>query len=166
MVSMSAFSFLFSEIVQYMMKQELAANNQRNLTNAQGPPVPDLEQQLHQLGIPIGERVLELCTHRDKGNSTATNSGKRELGIVNMLHYINGTVWKTLFGKAADGLEQSNNDDSEYWILEKSPVTNKFTSFGKNQLGGANCAFFVAGILEGLLCSSGFHAKVVPVIRQ
>ena len=113
------------------MKQEQAATNQRNLTNAQGPPIPDLEQQLHKLGIPVGERVLELCSHRDKGNSNVTSSGKRETGIVNILHYINGTIWKTLFGKQADGLEQSNNDESEYWILEKNPVTNRFTSIGK-----------------------------------
>ena len=49
--------------------------------------------------------MLELSFYREKGNSHATSSGKRELEIVNMLHFINGTFWKQLFGRPADGLE-------------------------------------------------------------
>ena len=55
--------------------------------------------------MPIGEKMLELSFYREKGNSHATSSGKRELEIVNMLHFINGTLWKQLFGRPADGLE-------------------------------------------------------------
>ena len=116
--------------------------------------------------MPIGEKMLELTFYREKGNSHATSSGKRELEIVNMLHFINGTLWKQLFGRAADGLEQSNTDDSEYWLSDKSPVTNKFTSIGKDRnFSGPNCAYFIAGILEGFLRSSNLAAKVTPVIH-
>ena len=84
-----------------------------------------------------------------------------------MLHFINEKLWKTLFGRTADGLEQSDNDDSEYWILDKNPVTNKFTSVGKTQdINGPNCAFYIAGILEGFLCAANLHAKVQPVVQQ
>ena len=84
-----------------------------------------------------------------------------------MLHFINGTLWKQLFGRAADGLEQSNTDDSEYWLSDKSPVTNKFTSIGKDRnFSGPNCAYFIAGILEGFLRSSNLAAKVTPVIHR
>ena len=50
--------------------------------------------QLHELGLPIGEKMLELTFYREKGNSNACSSGKRELEIVNMLHFINTTFWK------------------------------------------------------------------------
>ena len=133
------------------------------------PQILDLEQELHQMGIPIGERVLELTFNREKGSSTATSGGRREIGLVNMLHHLSGTVWKTLFGKAADGLEQSNHDESEYWILDKAPITNIFTSVGKRaqtqNMGGHNCAFFIAGIVEGFLCGANLHAKVLPVLH-
>ena len=128
--------------------------------------MPDLEQRLFEIGLPVGERLLELTFNREKGSSTATSGGKRELGIVNMLHFINEKLWKTLFGRTADGLEQSDNDDSEYWILDKSPVTNKFTSVGKTQdINGPNCAFYIAGILEGFLCGAQLYAKVQPVVQ-
>ena len=128
--------------------------------------MPDLETQLHELGMPIGEKMLELTFYREKGNSNAANSGKRELEIVNMLHFINTTLWKQLFGRTADGLEQSNTDDTEYWLSDKSPVTNKFTSIGKDKnFSGPNCAFFIAGILEGFLKGASLTAKVTPVIH-
>lgn len=166
-VSLNAFSFLFSEIAQYMMKQEQAAQNQRNLTGGQGPPVPDLESQLHELGVPIGEKMVELSFYREKGNSHATSSGKRELEIVNMLHHINTNFWKQLFGRHADGLEQSNTDDSEYWLSDRSPVTNKYTSIGRDRnYSGPNCAYFIAGIIEGFLGAGNLTAKVTPVIHS
>ena len=77
--------------------------------------------------------MLELAFYREKGNSVATNGGKREIEIVSMLHFINGTLWKQLFGRPADGLEQSNTDDSEYWLSDRNPVTNMFTSVGKDK---------------------------------
>ena len=150
-----------------MMRQEQAAQNQRNLTGGQGPPVPDLETQLHELGIPIGERMVELSFYREKGSSNATNSGKRELEIVGMLHHINTNLWKQLFGRAADGLEQSNTDDSEYWLSDRQPVTNKYTSIGRERnYSGPNCAYFIAGIIEGFLCQANLTAKVTPILNR
>lgn len=86
-VALSAFSFLFSEIVQQMMKQEQAAQNHKALS---GESQPDLEQQLFELGVPIGERVLELMFARELTKKLdVSGTGKREIGIVNMLHFIN-----------------------------------------------------------------------------
>jgi len=146
-VSLSLFSFLFSEIVQSLMKQEGKEKE------------ADLEQSLAQLGFPVGEKVLELLFFREKGGSSgACNNGRRETKIVNMLHFINNNVWKTLFGKVADGLEQSIEDADEYRILDKNPITNKFTSTGKGS--HINCAAYIAGILEGYLCAAKMDAKV------
>lgn len=67
-------------------------------------------------------------------------------------------MWKSLFGKPADGLEQSIEDEDEYRILDKQPVTNKYNSMGK--VTNLNCASYIAGIIEGVLCSAKMYAKV------
>ena len=67
------FAFLFSEIVQQIMMREKDAIAQRNLLDteslAKAPPLPDLEKELHDMGKPVGERVLELMFYREKGTS-------------------------------------------------------------------------------------------------
>ena len=109
---------------------------------------------------------MELLFFREKGGqSGACSSGKRENRLVNMLHFINNQVFKSLFGKAADGLEQSIEDEDEYRILDKTPITNRFANMGK---GGAsqhtNCAAFIGGIIEGMLCSAKFTCRVTAHI--
>ena len=49
-----------------------------------------------------------------------------------MLHHINNNIWKTLFGKPADGIEQSIDDENEYRIIDSTPFTNKFLSHSSN----------------------------------
>jgi hypothetical protein len=87
------FGFLFSEIVQQILKREKEATAQYNLLDAEAqaraPPIPDLEKELFDLGTPVGERILELQCYRDKGSSNTCSVGKREIRIVNMLHFIN-----------------------------------------------------------------------------
>ena len=102
-VALSAFSFLFSEIVQQLMKQEKAGDLLGQ---------SDLECQLHRLGVPVGEKMLELMFFREKGGANgACQNGKRETKAVQMLHFINNALWKALFGRPADGLEQSTEDE-------------------------------------------------------
>lgn len=66
----------------------------------------NLYLRLNQLGYRIGQRTLELLTLRDG------KAAKRETKILGVLQFINTSVWRTLFGKTADGLEKSR--DSEY----------------------------------------------------
>ena len=137
----------------------------------------DIEKELHDFGIPLGQRVLELTTYREKAMTNSNNIcqyGKREVKIVNMLHFINNQCWKTLFGKTADGIEQSLEDEDEYRIIDSNPLTNKYVSSGqqpdqdprnKNKVVdaasiGPNCANFLAGIIEGILCSNKMYCKV------
>ncbi|KAL6523435.1 hypothetical protein OROGR_017038 [Orobanche gracilis] len=51
-VSLSAFAFLFSELVQY---------NQTQVDN-----IAELERRLEDAGYAVGARVLELLCHREK----------------------------------------------------------------------------------------------------
>lgn len=51
-VSLSAFAFLFSELVQYCQQRVSR--------------VTELENRLEEVGFRVGERVLELCCYREK----------------------------------------------------------------------------------------------------
>ena len=70
-----------------------------------------------------------------------------------------------MFGRAGDEIKQNDRDDCEYWIIDKNPVTNKFTSVGAqtSAIDGPNCAFFIAGIIQGILTSSKLFCKVTAV---
>lgn len=69
------------------------------------------------------------------------------------------SVWRALFGKEADKLEQANDDDKTYYIIEKEPLINIFTSVPKEN-STLNCAAFTGGAVEAILTHSGFPAKV------
>ncbi|KAK2982188.1 hypothetical protein RJ640_009440 [Escallonia rubra] len=170
-VSLSAFAFLFSEMVQY---------NQTQVDN-----IAELERRLEDAGYAVGARVLELLCHREKGN-------RRETRLLGILSFVHSTVWKVLFGKAleigcggtlvrrvlmeesdrcqvADSLEKGTEHEDEYMISEKELLVNRFISIPKD-MGTFNCGAFVAGIVRGVLDSAGFPAVVtahfVPVEGQ
>ena len=103
-------------------------------------------------GFGVGVRVLEILSHREK-------SGRREVRLLAMLQFIVSSCWKALFGKAADALERSTENENEYMIHELEPLTNKFVSVPPD-LGQLDCAAYIAGIVRGILCSSGFVADV------
>jgi hypothetical protein len=67
------------------------------------------------------------------------------------------SVWRALFGK--DKLEQANDYDKIYYIIEKEPLINAFTSVPKEN-STLNCAAFTGGAVEAILTHSGFSAKV------
>ncbi|XP_042004404.1 trafficking protein particle complex subunit 5-like [Salvia splendens] len=147
-VSLSAFAFLFSELVQY---------NQIQVDN-----IAELERRLEDAGYAVGARVLELLCHREKGN-------RRETRLLGILSFIHSTVWKVLFGKVADSLEKGTEHEDEYMISEKELLVNRFISIPKD-MGAFNCGAFVAGIVRGVLDNAGFPAVVtahfVPVDGQ
>eukprot|EP00762_Andalucia_godoyi_P001486 ANDGO_00267.mRNA.1 Trafficking protein particle complex subunit 5 len=137
-VSLSLFAHLFAEIV-------------RN-SYSKSSSMVDLELRLSAIGEPIGVRFYELCVFRER-------SGKRDLKLVQALQYVHSNMWKCMFGKAADGIERSAEEEDEYYIVDKVPLVNRFISIPKD-LSSLNCGAFVAGIVKGALCSAGFHCKV------
>merc|ERR1712156_44967 len=137
-VSLSAFSLLFSEIVQYCQSRSST--------------VPELQGKLHELGYQVGSRLLDLVFVREK-------AAKRETKLLNVLLFVKSTLWKTLFGKEADKLEHANDDERTYYVIEKEPLVNKFISVPKDK-GSLNCAAFEAGIIEAVLDGCNFPAKV------
>mmetsp|Transcript_12835 Transcript_12835/g.34781 ORF Transcript_12835/g.34781 Transcript_12835/m.34781 type:complete len:213 (-) Transcript_12835:101-739(-) len=147
-VSLSAFAFLFSEIVQYAQARSMS--------------ISDIEQQLYTQGTGIGHKLLELQCLREKQGK---GEGKRQNRLIGILTFISSDVWKGLFGKAADSLEKSNEDEDEYMIHEAEPVTNQFVSVPQS-MGNLNCAAFIAGIIAGILQSADFPCEVSALLTR
>ncbi len=177
-VSLSAFSYLFSELVQYCR-------------------ATDLEKRMFDMGYGIGLRSLELITYRSSiqqyllsnsqpgssGSSSSSSSssshgsggtvhqapislhnigalsGRKEKSLVGMLQTLHSGMWKSLFGRVADGLEKATDKEDEYYIYDLSPLPNRFISPPK-ELAHFNVATFVAGIINGILDGAEFHAEV------
>jgi trafficking protein particle complex subunit 5 len=99
-VSLSAFSFLFSEIVQYCQSRVTQVN--------------ELEQKLSDIGFDMGHRMLELMVYRDK-------KYQRETKVEAMLHFINNVIWKNLFGKQADSLQKSSQKENQCMFFVMRP---------------------------------------------
>ncbi|KAG7315877.1 hypothetical protein KOW79_020743 [Hemibagrus wyckioides] len=137
-VSVSAFALLFSEMVQYCQSRVYS--------------VAELQGRLADMGHGVGASLLDVLVMREK-------NGKRETKVLNILLFIKVNVWKALFGKEADKLEQANDDDKTYYIIEKEPLINAYISVPKEN-STLNCAAFTGGIVEAILTHSGFPAKV------
>lgn len=140
-ISLSSLAYLFCEVVNWALSQSKG--------------IQDLENRLNGLGYQIGQRFLELVKLRE-----GMKHGKREIRIIEILQFIHGPFWKSLFGKTANDLEKSQDVNDEYMIIDNLPIVSKFISIPK-EYGNLNCLAFVAGIIEGALDSSGFHATVV-----
>tara|TARA_B100000795_G_C22565461_1_gene347974 strand:+ start:70 stop:675 length:606 start_codon:yes stop_codon:yes gene_type:complete len=144
-VNLSAFAFLFAELVKH------SQHHCKKIT--------DLERKLEQAGHSVGYRVLELVAFRER-------RGRRDKKIIPMLQFVTTNCWKTLFGKEADSLQASAEEDGQYMIFEAEPVTNKFVSV-PSSLGGArslNCASYIAGIIGGILTGAGFTTESVQAL--
>ncbi|KAG0223635.1 TRAPP subunit trs31 [Mortierella sp. GBA43] len=137
-VSLNAFAFLFSEMLQYTQKRVSG--------------IQDLERKLNELGYRVGIRALDLFVWRDKNS-------KRETRVLGMLYFIHTTVWKTMFGKQADSLEKSTENEDEYMISDNDPIISKFISVPKD-IAQFNCGAFIAGIIEAIMDGCQFPSRV------
>ncbi|CAB3405513.1 unnamed protein product [Caenorhabditis bovis] len=151
-INLSTFALLFSEMVQY--------------AQSRSETVSDIHDKLASYGKQVGYRMFDIITLRERGY-------KRETKLLGTLLFIKSAVWKNLFGKEADKLERSNDDQCTYLIIEKDPLVNTYISVPKDK-GVLNCAAFAAGIVEAILESASFKCKferknietVCPKIHQ
>lgn len=139
-VSLSSLAFLYSEMI--------------NWSHSSAKGIQDLEQRLNGLGYQVGQRFLELVKLRE-----GLKYSKREINIIEILHFIRGTFWKAIFGRQASELEKSQDINNEYMIIENEPLMSKFISVPK-EYENLNCSAFSAGIIEGALDSAFFPATV------
>lgn len=141
-VSASSFAYLFSEAVQYTQKRVSGIN--------------DLERRLNTLGYRVGMRVLELNVWRSESGSKAP---KREIKFLPALMSIHTQVWKAVFGKPADAIEKSVENDDEYMIVDNDPPITRNISVPRD-MSQLSCSSFTAGIVEAVLDGLGFPARV------
>jgi hypothetical protein len=103
------------------------------------------------MGTEVGHRIADLLVVRERNS-------KRDIKLLSILLFIKSTLWKSLFGREADKLEHANDDERTYYIIEKESLVNKYVSVPKDK-GSLNCASFIAGIIEAVLCDCGFVRK-------
>ncbi|KAK4537457.1 hypothetical protein CDCA_CDCA12G3482 [Cyanidium caldarium] len=135
---LSAFALLFAECIAYAQNRVLS--------------VAELEYKLQQLGVDVGRRLLALVCLRER-------QVRRETRLLPVLRFITSTVWRYLFRKVADSLERVKDKNNEYMIVENDPLFTKYISV-PSDLGDLNCNAFLAGMVMGMLCSSGFACVV------
>ncbi|KAJ1666142.1 protein particle complex subunit [Coemansia sp. RSA 1813] len=144
-VSLSAFAFLFAEMIRYTQNRVLG--------------IQDLETKLNELGQRVGVRVFELTMWREK-------IVRRETRVLQMLVYINSVVWRALFDKPADSLERSTDNEDEYMITDNEPAILKYISVPK-EMASFSPGAFISGIVEAIAaccqCPARVTSHVVPV---
>jgi len=111
------------------------------------PPHPT-PHRLEEAGYGVGHRVLELLAFRER-------QYRRETKLIGVLQFVSSTVWKALFNKVADSLERSTENEDEYMIHEREPITNAFVS-APADMSQLNCAAYIAGIISGVLNGASF----------
>ncbi len=136
--SLSAMTFLFSEILQYTQKKVKG--------------IQEFEKRLSDLGYRVGVKMLELVIYREKNY-------KRDLKLLQVLQFVHTNLWMVLFNKKADALERSTENEDEYMISDNDPMITKFISIPK-EMSSLNCSAFVAGIIEAVMDGCHFPAKV------
>ncbi|EFJ44251.1 hypothetical protein VOLCADRAFT_76372 [Volvox carteri f. nagariensis] len=136
-VSLSAFAYLFSEYIQYLVDR---ANS-----------ISELEDRLEKVGFEVGIRILELLSYREKVL-------RRKTDVLDILRFIHGPAWQYLFGKTADDLQQAANADDEYYIRDYDLLVSRYISVPRSY-EPFNPGTLAAGIMRGMLDSAGFPAR-------
>ncbi|KAF2767638.1 TRAPP I complex [Teratosphaeria nubilosa] len=143
--SLPAFAYVFNTLITYH--------------HSKSGSVQDIEQRLNRAGYPIGVKMLDLLLYRG-GSSGAGVGASRPTRLLDLLQFIHTTLFRHLFGRSADALEQSTTKRNEYMIIDHEPVVNTYISIPK-EMSQLNCAAFVAGIVEGVCDASGFAMEGV-----
>lgn len=139
--SLASFSHLFNTLITYH--------------HSKSGSVSEIESRLNRAGYPIGVKLLDLLLYRQP-----LRSAQRPTRILELLQFIHGTMYRALFSRSADALEQSTTKKNEYMIVDNEPVVNTYISIPK-EMSQLNCAAFVAGVIEGVCDAAGFSMEGV-----
>ena len=140
-ISLPSFAYLFNTLITYH--------------HAKSGSVSEIETRLNRAGYPIGIKLLDLLLYRQPPRSAT-----RPTRILDLLQFIHGTLWRALFSRSADALEQSTSKKNEYMIIDNEPLVNSYISIPK-EMSQLNCAAFIAGIIEGMCDAVGFSTDGV-----
>jgi len=148
-VSLSAFSFLFSEMCTRAYTHPTKAQN-----------VEEVEARLTALGAHAGTRLTMLSSQRD-----ATDMQRRPLTVDAVLKLLQDKMWSRWFGKPAGEIQQESGSD-RYFLFDSDPVVLRYVNPSPDYVDSegrwsVNYASFMGGIVQGGLQAMGFEAEVV-----
>ncbi|WVQ77979.1 hypothetical protein IAT38_000060 [Cryptococcus sp. DSM 104549] len=143
-VGLAAWAFLFAEVVAY--------------SQSRVDSVSDLEARLSSLGYDAGQRILPLLLLRNT-QALSVKEPKREHRLIPVLQFVHTQVYKYCFGKPADGLERSVEEENEYMITLNQPPLTQHISIPKD-MSQLSCEAFTAGVVEGVLDGLDMPARV------
>ncbi|ORC92131.1 transport protein particle (TRAPP) subunit [Trypanosoma theileri] len=148
-VSLSAFSFLFSEMCT-------RAHN----TPTKARDVEEIEQRLTSLGALVGARLIMLSSLKDP-----LELQRRPTTIEAALKLFQDKLWSRWFGKPASDLQRETGSD-RFFLFDSDPIVLRHVYPSPEYVDGEgrwniNYASFMGGIVEGALNSIGFAAEVL-----
>lgn len=179
-VSLGAWAFLFSEIVQYTQRRVSSVGEFEKRFVLPSLPLPspsfllsfspfpekilietiDDDDRLNVLGYNIGTRLHELLPLRDQVYPTTSSlrappPPTRLLRLLPLLSYLHSPLYRYLFSKPADSLEKSTEMEDEYMIGDNDMMITKGVEVPK-EMSELSCGALVAGIMEAILDGAGF----------
>lgn len=115
--------------------------------------------RLNILGYRVGTRLLELLPLRDYLYPYSTLRSPppptRILRLLPILSYIHSTLYRYLFGRTADSLEKSTENEDEYMIGDDEMIVTRDVEVPR-EMKELSCGAIVAGIVEAVMDGAGF----------
>lgn len=148
-VSLSAFSFLFSELCTRSYTYPTKVHN-----------VEEVEARLTKLGVHVGMRLTMLSSLRDP-----TETQRRPITVDAVLKLLQDKLWSRWFGKPANEIQREANSD-RFFLFDSDPLVLRYVHPSPDYVDSegrwnVNYASFVGGIVQGALLAMGFEAEVV-----
>nr|CCC93097.1 unnamed protein product [Trypanosoma congolense IL3000] len=148
-VSLSLFSFLFSEVCTRAHNIPTKAEN-----------IEVIERRLTQLGVIVGTKLIMLSSLKDSADSQ-----RRPTTVDEVMKLLQEKFWTRWFGKAASDLQQENESD-RYFLFDSNPIVLRHVFPSPEYMDAEgqwniNYASFMGGIVEGALKAIGFDAEVL-----
>lgn len=118
-----------------------------------------LRDRLNILGYRVGSRLLELLPLRDFVYPTSSLRSPppptRTLRLLPILTYVHSSLYRYLFGRPADSLERSTDNEDEYMIGDDDMIITRGVEVPK-EMSELSCGALLAGIVEAVMDGAGF----------
>ncbi|XBW35619.1 hypothetical protein QEN19_001193 [Hanseniaspora menglaensis] len=83
-------------------------------------------------------------------NIQTSNTSLKDLKKLSILEFIHGPIWRYMFGKKADDIQQLKNNSLEYIIIDNDPLLSSLVL--TSQINE-----FICGIIKSCVVNSGFE---------
>ncbi|EPY41124.1 transport protein particle (TRAPP) subunit [Angomonas deanei] len=149
MVSLSAFSFLFTDLCTRAYHYPTKVQN-----------VEEVEARLTQLGVHVGMRLMMLYSVRE-----TQENRRRPLTVEQALKLLQEKLWLRWFGHAANEVQRESGSD-RYFLGDSDPLVLKSVFASPDYVDSegrwtVNYASYMGGIIQGALQSMNFDCEVV-----